>query len=216
MSGYLLNTMLGRTPSMSQRSNDQGLQPPSTTTTPPKSQPPSSSTSNNNEDPESVRVVSMLTEKKICLEVCVFRTPAKNGTIYFHSHFERRRQPNSLEEENWAIFKTSWKPIESEIAIKNPQTAGPLGTGIDLIIRMLPRPDVPHGYCWLSATSIGSQKIDCSGYSVNYTVAEREPGLRIVRVDGVALAMSWIRKELKVEPRVARLGWFRELGLVKD
>ncbi|KAI9034329.1 hypothetical protein DFJ74DRAFT_700720 [Hyaloraphidium curvatum] len=166
-------------------------------------------------DNESLHIKKLLVGKKVCLEVCVYRTPAKTGTVYWYSESTAQRGDDRQEEEEWAVFRTSWKPIETEIAVKDPRE--PLGIGIDLVIRMLPHPDLPHGYCWLPASQIGpSQRVDRSGYAVVFTVSEPAPGSRTIRVDAVAVSMSWIKTELRQEPRLARLQWFKELGLVKE
>lgn len=144
--------------------------------------------------------------RNLCFEVSVYRTPAKTGTVYWYSHPTRR--PDGP----WAVFSTSWKPVETDAV-----AGGSLGPGIDLVLRLLPKPDLPHAYCWLPATSLGpSQRVDCAGYSVIYTVLEKPSGGRGLRVDSIAVALGWIAKELKEVPRTARLGWFKELGLIKE
>lgn len=167
-------------------------------------------------DPETVYVQKLLEDRKLCLEVSVYRTPAKTGTIYYwNSQLSRRPRQKGPGEELWAIFQTSWKPIETDIAVK--EAVCDMEPGIDLVVRMLPHPDLPHGFCWLSASSLGpAQRVDCAGYSVIYTVLEQPSGGRAIRVDSLAVSLDWIKMELKEEPRLGRLQWFKELGLVKD
>ena len=163
---------------------------------------------------EYALIANLLEHKKLCIEACVYRTPSKTGSVYWFSSLFRRPRPNGTDEQ-WAIFEPGWKPIESDIAIK--ERIGTLEPGIDLVIRMLPQPDVPHGFCYLACNLLGpSQRIECAGYAIIYTVIEKPSGGRAVKVDSIAIAMEWIRKELRERTRTGRQGWFKELGLLRD